>query len=289
MKEFIDIVIGVPPASYLGPMFAARGIASPDSLVYPLLASPKFDGMRCLVFPGGRVHTRSQGNFVSRRLPDWLDDVCQLADRRGIVLDGELYSPTGRFADLQSALMGRHEAILPDDLTYHVFDAIDVDEWEGRSVTPYASRLRLLFGLLSGVPHAAPVPQRRIGGPDELRAVYSAMLKLGYEGAITRAVDGVYHHGHCAHGEDMARLKPVRLFDAVVIAAEPRKTQVVARVQMRSGVELCIGNFSRVNQRGIRPGRVLEFAASFHRSGEVPRFGRFARWRDDLEVADVIV
>src|SRR5687767_4999915 len=111
------------------PMLAARA-RTYDDLWFPVLGTPKFDGIRCLKFAG---HAYSRAFKPIRNL-----EVQKQLQGLPDGLDGELMS-LGSFQDTTSAVMSY--AGKPD-FEYHVFD------YFGAGLTvPYYRRMEQLVAL----------------------------------------------------------------------------------------------------------------------------------------------
>ena len=104
----------------------------PDLLPFPVLATPKLDGIRCLKV-GGRALTRSFKPISNRFAREWIE--ANLPDG----VDGELMLRVGTFSETTSAI-GRRDG--QPDFVFHIFDF--VDESTG---TPYVERMSRLAAL----------------------------------------------------------------------------------------------------------------------------------------------
>jgi len=185
------------------PMLAARD-AEISELKYPLLASPKLDGVRGIVL---------DGVLVGRKLePVPNPHAQQLFGIRALNnLDGELIvgSPTdGQVRNLTSGSMNRHKG--EPDVKFYVFDIVD-------TVEPYLNRYNALkFVVSKHAAHGIPVvlvEHTLVNNAVELLAFENDCLEMGYEGAITRALDQPYKFGRSTLKEGgMIKLK--RFVDA---------------------------------------------------------------------------
>lgn len=160
------------------PMLASKAPDDLESITYPVLVSPKLDGIRCVIHDG-QVMTRSL-----KLVPN--DHVRELLKHLPDGLDGELLltDDTG-FNATQSAVM--RKAGEPD-ITYHVFD------WVGPE--PFAERYHKLVKLTAQI--GAPIKlvlHSLTLNEDELKDAEDRFLSLGYEGLMVRSVDGPYKFG----------------------------------------------------------------------------------------------
>lgn len=198
------------------PLLAATVLANKiDSLPYPLLASPKLDGIRA-IFWRGRLVSRSLKDIPNSHTQELFNLLCAI-HMEG--LDGELIvgDPTApdAFRTTSSAVMSKDG--IPD-VSFHVFDVVlpgrDLG-FNARSAE-VSRRLRLLKSS-----RVIAVPHRMVVGPDELLALEAEWLAQGYEGVMLRRVDGLYKYGRSTLGE--AHLLKVKQFmdgEAIIIGVE---------------------------------------------------------------------
>ena len=115
------------------PMLASK-CERPDLLPFPVLATPKLDGIRCLKL-GGKALTRSFKPISNRFAREWIE--ANLPDG----VDGELMLRDGTFSETTSAIGSRDGQ---PDFVFHIFDYV----FEGRLDEPYRQRVADLDGLL---------------------------------------------------------------------------------------------------------------------------------------------
>ena len=146
----------------------------PTTLVFPVIASPKIDGLRC-VKVNGKALTRS-----FKEIPN--------AHIRGLIevlpdgLDGEL-TAGNNFRESTGSI--RSEYGKPD-FTYHIFDYVTQGLLE-----PFNQRIHNLNALqLPSYCHI--VPQHGVDNESELDVLESHYLGLGYEGLMLRKPNGPY-------------------------------------------------------------------------------------------------
>lgn len=194
------------------PMLAVA--AELDKLKFPLIASPKYDGIRAIK-PNGELlsrkfkpipntHVRS---FLERFLPDGVD--------------GELIIPGGTFNDCQSAFMSMQGT---PNFEYHLFDYVDEDV-----SIPFSTRLvrlqETIDQLYETYPHlkgcVRVVEQKLILDMDELMTYEEKCVSEGYEGIMVRTLDGPYKCGRSTLREGYL-LKIKRWVDAegVILSVE---------------------------------------------------------------------
>jgi ATP-dependent DNA ligase len=178
-------------------MHATNSPVRLSRLPFPLVASEKLDGWRCLIH-GGRLFTKSLGRFQNVDLEDHLADPI-LASRFGISFDCELYSPSLGFDGTDAVLKSKTRAI-PDDLTAFCFDSF--------TATPeplnYRSRIARVPTLRNFSPHAG----RRFANCDKLRAEYRRVIRRGGEGLMLRLPDSAYIPGRMTVAGPVWKMKP---------------------------------------------------------------------------------
>lgn len=219
-----------------------RCIKAPNELIpftdpriqYPMLGSIKFDGHRLVNFRGSKFITPSGKDHVNRDIPRHFADFNSYLSNYNLVADGELWSPSRPFNELQS-LIRSHDKQLPDDVGYYVFDLLLYEEWEGVSqMRPYAARNEELKGLRT-FPHVYVVRQLEHLNATSAEADYEQVLAAGGEGIMLRHPRGTYKHGRCTHLEShLFKFKNFITEDAFIVDFERMKV-------LRPEVERIVG------------------------------------------------
>ncbi len=163
------------------PMLACSTIPLTSELTYPLMASPKLDGIRCVIvdgYPKSRTLKDIPNHFIRQ----------ELASLNLPNLDGELMV-RGDFNSVQSAIMS--ESGEPD-FTFVAFDMFDEPN------LAYSQRFVKLTEYLrkndtSG--RVESVQNHYIYDSEQMDEAYQSWLENGYEGAIVRSPDGPYKFG----------------------------------------------------------------------------------------------
>lgn len=151
-----------------------------EKIKFPVLATPKIDGIRCLKVSGKAVsrsfkpipnhHIRK---LVEKNLPDGLD--------------GELLCGDG-FSDVQSMVMGREGE---PTFTYLIFDYVS-----DSLLKPYAERLRELDALHLGAYDFVKVLYPEVANNlEELMVIMERHLAEGHEGTMIRDPGSPYKCG----------------------------------------------------------------------------------------------
>lgn len=193
------------------PMLACE---APKALTFPVYASPKLDGIRCLI----------NGNVaLSRTLKPIPNTYLQryLATLPLDGLDGELIvgSPTATdvYRKTMSGVMSQDGA---PDFKFYVFDFYKFMA----ECKPFSLRLSSLLSGKSAIEAADRVQmleQRLIHTDEELLEYEMSKLAEGYEGVILRSVDGLYKFGRSTAKEAyLLKLKRFTDGEAIITGYE---------------------------------------------------------------------
>lgn len=196
------------------PMLAAPA-EDLSKLRYPLLASPKLDGIRCLIF-GGVAMSRSlkpiPNKYVQQVLaaqPSWEG------------LDGELIVGDPTASDcFQRTSSGVMTIEGEPAFVYHVFD-----KWQHRisdKADPFKHRLALAAKVVANHKKAVLVPHVQLMNEAALLKYEAGQLSAGYEGIMLRDPAGEYKLGRSTLREGgLLKLKRFEDSEAEVLGFEP--------------------------------------------------------------------
>ena len=181
------------------------------ALPFPLYATPKIDGLRCLVIDGVAT-SRSLKPIPNRFVQSVLGT--HLLDG----LDGELVVGE-TFQDVTSGLMSEDGE---PDFRYYVFDHFHAP---GESYLDRVERVKATIAraIASGFPGERLIPlyPEELSGADDLEAYCNFNLEGGFEGTMVRRGDGPYKYGRSTLREGyLLKLKPFVDSEAVVIGFE---------------------------------------------------------------------
>jgi len=176
-----------------------------DKIQYPVFASPKLDGIRCLII---------NGQPVSRKLkPIPNTHIREQLSKLSHTFDGEIMIPGCTFNQMQSKVMSFDGEPY---FEYNVFDYIndDLDE-------PYIKRLEKLSTIawdLYDNFKVNIVPVVSCSSEDELIKYENECIAAGYEGIMIRKYDGRYKEGRSTVKEAiLLKLKRFKDSEATVI------------------------------------------------------------------------
>lgn len=224
------------------PLLAAT-IVDIEELKFPVLVTPKLDGIRVLKVDG-KVLTRKfkdlPNNDVRRKLEFILPN--------GI--DGEIMLRNGNFNQVQSAIMS-HDG--EPDYIFHAFDYVKDDlnkpyQERIKDLMQWHSNLLLKFIALSKIPAGAVtvdpanfndkirlVIPTLVNNLDEFYDFETKVLQEGFEGVIIRSVDGRYKCGRSTLKEGiLCKFKRVIGADGKKIVRDEEGTVIGFKEKMRN-------------------------------------------------------
>lgn len=187
------------------------------AVTFPVLASPKIDGIRCLIVDDGHL-----AMAVSRSLKPIRNEFVQMLLSNTILrgLDGELCVGDAFAKDLmQRTTSGVMSADGQPDFTYWVFDKHNVaGGYDHRSTLAIDQivKWREATGVTEELARVRWLPQKLIINQAELDAFENECLEQGYEGVMLRRVTAPYKFGR-SRNSDGALLKLKRFEDAEAV------------------------------------------------------------------------
>lgn len=188
------------------PLLAANAVF--EKIKYPVLASPKLDGIRCCIVDGkalSRTLKPIPNAYVQRRL----------AHERFNGLDGELIvgSPTSKtcYRDTVSGVMSVEGT---PDFTYYVFDIYNYDKG-------FQERFAELNRAFANIYHVRRLPHVIVNDETELLEYEERQLIEGYEGVILRGMNSPYKFGRSTVNEGiLTKVKRFADAEAEIIGFE---------------------------------------------------------------------
>jgi len=190
-----------------------------EGLRFPLYASPKLDGVRCVI-KRGQALTRNLKPIPNFELRNRLESIKALEG-----CDGELVIPGAEFCYVTSAVMGRNAG--SKLVEYWVFDRY-------HPTAPFS--LRVAAPVFSIRELAIPdwvklVPQVLVHSLVEVRALESNYLDNGFEGIMLRCPDAPYKCGRSTVREQgLMKLKRFCDSEAVIVGFVEQMRNVNAQI-----------------------------------------------------------
>jgi DNA ligase-1 len=197
-------------------------------LPYPMLLSPKIDGIRALVV-GGQLVSRTL-----KKIPNLhTQKLFSLETFEG--LDGELvvgapYDPN-LMQQTSSGVMSVHGQ---PDVSYHVFDTWDVN-------ADFAYRTSRAHDLATFAKRNFNIPiyyvaHSVVNSYEELLDAEDHYIQVGYEGVMLRRLDGPYKQNRSTLREGiLLKVKRFEDGEAVVIAYEPLRRNLNSQTRDERG------------------------------------------------------
>lgn len=191
------------------PNLAAK--AELDQLRYPLLASPKLDGIRAAVV-NGKLLSRTLKPIPNKHIRTMLEGM-ELEGFDGELIVGDAWSKTA-YRDTVSVVMSHDKE--PTDVRFYCFDM-----WS--SPHPYRERWHQLnhVSTLFPVMPVDVLEQALIENEEELLKYEAAVLEKGFEGLILRDPIGIYKFGRSTMKEQgLLKMKRFEDGEAEIIGVE---------------------------------------------------------------------
>lgn len=177
-----------------------------SALSYPVLASPKLDGIRSLKI-GGEALSRKFIAIPNKHIQELFKS---LPDN----LDGELMVSGQTFNQIQSAVMSEDGE---PNIEYWVFDYVS-----SGIATPYHTRMEELAALKLPSWCVKVIP-KLINNADELMKYEAECLAQGYEGVMVRSLEGPYKCGRSTVKEEyLLKIKRFKDSEAIVLDLQER-------------------------------------------------------------------
>lgn len=215
------------------PMLAVKCL-DVEQLRYPVLATPKFDGIRCLCISPVVLGYKEQRCIpVSRNLRaianEFIRDNIERFCPPG--LDGELIVGD-TFQETSSAVMSHGGR--PDTFRYYVFDFVNRFSESDRLV-PYHKRLDVLSGLHLP-PFCVKVLPQICDDAIGVNSYEVACLNQGYEGIMTRTPGSPYKFGRSTWKEQyLLKIKRFEDSEAEVLEVIEKMTNTNEPTQSATG------------------------------------------------------
>ena len=216
-----------------------------SQLRFPVLASPKLDGIRCVKI-GGRALTRKLKEVPNRFVREWIE--ANLPDG----IDGELLLRDHRapFNEVSSAIMSKDGE---PDFVFAAFDllqspATGLFKMDQGSL-PFEARFRSLVGWWRANPlkHFTYVDHTRCNNEQELRDLMQVDLDMGYEGTMVRDPAGRYKFGRSTLKEGiLLKIKPFQDLTVTVVGVVE---------QMHNENEATIDNLGHKKRSSAKAGK----------------------------------
>lgn len=188
------------------PMLACSVMPTFKEIKYPVIASPKLDGIRCLIIDG-KPYSRSLKLIPNKFVQQELSKL-NLPE-----LDGELMLYNGDFNNVQSAVMS--ETGEPD-FVFVVFDYFKHPKH------PYSKRLSSCEELNISSERVKLIEYEYVHNEHRMEELFDYWVEhCKYEGAIIRSPFGPYKYGRSTYNQGwMLKLKVFTDAEATIVGFE---------------------------------------------------------------------
>lgn len=217
-----------------------------NTLRYPVIATPKLDGIRCAIECG------LPRTFNKKPVPnEWINTILAACGPAIDGFDGELMLVEGDFNDVQSAVMSHGGQPHFRFMVFDIHDSPLLYKQRIEEVHKRIAELHKCEDLESMVVQA--VQAKLCRNQMELQAYWDECVQLGYEGVIVNDPHGHYKNGRSGKVEQLSvKLKLWHDDEAVIIGFEEEIAEDgtpkgrVGRVTMRhkNGVEFGVGGLT---------------------------------------------
>lgn len=297
------------------PLLAAKTTdADLQKLKFPMLLSPKIDGIRALVV-GGKLMSRSMKLIPNAKVQSYFGQQAFHG------LDGELVcgNPWDKNLMQQTTSAVMTHGGTPN-VTFHVFDYWDSDKEFQQRLAMAEDVEDYWNGIISEDTKLRIVPHELILSYEELLHKETQYLELGYEGVMLRRLDGIYKQNRSTLREGiLLKVKRFQDSEAVVLDYEllnrnlneqtkdergysKRSTSQDGKVaddligsllvrDLHTGVVFSIGSgfsesqrYQLFNSRDSLRGQIVKYKSFSIGVKEKPRFPIFLGFRSPLDM-----
>ncbi|CAI8960802.1 ATP-dependent DNA ligase [Burkholderia ambifaria] len=200
----------------------AATLTKPELIKFPVWASPKIDGIRCVFF-GGVAYSRSLKPIPNAVVQEFAAAYARLLEG----LDGELTVGSPTDANCMQNSMAVMSKSAEPDFTFHVFDWFPLQLPTCSDEMGYDRRSGIVERRITEFYDKYPevdiraVPQHLCVCADDLDKLEARFLADGYEGMMIRAHDGKYKCGRSTEREGgLVKVKRFVDGEAVIVGFE---------------------------------------------------------------------
>jgi len=199
------------------PQLAPNEKVDLSTLNYPLLASTKLDGIRCII-KEGEIVSRSLKQIQCKQLRERLEPLRKFSEENNVIFDGEIYSSELSFQAITHFVMTQDlgDEQLPEHVKFYCFDAIKNNNFTQRFDE------RLIYNVFSIENRFSEimvvVKNKIVQNQEEVQSYFDEVLSQGYEGLILRDPKAFYKFGRGTVKEGIIfKVKPFLDFDGQII------------------------------------------------------------------------
>ena len=207
-------------------------------LKFPVLASVKLDGVRCLMIDG-KLYSRTLKLIPNQKVQELFKSVPNGSDGELILGDPTAHDA---YRKTVSAVMGDGNSVT--DLRYYVFDNFTYSYNH-----PFVNRYNHLLTTIRPDAHLVVLPHIICKNDYELSSFEQQTVEAGHEGVMVRSLDGPYKQGRSTAKEGyLLKVKRFEDAEAEIIGFEERmhngneaKKNALGRTERSSHQENLVG------------------------------------------------
>lgn len=248
------------------PQLAPNKKINLDEIAYPLLASTKLDGYRC-IFNKGEMVTRSLKQVQNKQLREKFEALRQYSEDNNLILDGEIYSHELTFQELNKYFMSedlesprsvkRNGKVLtmPEHVKFYLFDCVYSDNFDA----PFIDRVGACQDISGAFPNEVElVRQHTVKSQEEVELYFEIALEKGFEGLILKSLDGRYKCGRGTIKEGLIyKVKPFVTTDSKIL-------DIIQATEVDPNAEKKINELNRsVTSKKLKDRIPIEKASAF--------------------------
>ena len=200
------------------PMLVQTYKDNPEKITFPAYLQPKLNGVRCL----GDVEVECESvQFISRKNKRYNGTVGHfipylVCPGIGAQWDGEIYRHGWSFAKI----LQRVKAVYPDSdqLQYWIYDVAD-------ETLTFEDRHKLVKLTLEQFGPIVIVPTVEVNNDEEVWKLHDEWVAQGFEGAIIRNKNGMYHKG-LVRSYDVMRVKNFHDDEFEIVGGKAEEVQL---------------------------------------------------------------
>jgi len=187
-----------------------------NDIIYPCLAQPKLDGLRCIMYMRDGVvlaQTRSGSYFESISfLTESMKDIFTYDPT--LILDGELYTMDIPFETLAGLLKKKKisnidRGLLEKHVKYHIYDLISDETFDIRFDRLSKINLNIYTKFVNTI---------LLSCIKDFQSYFCLFIEQGYEGIMLRNKKGIYRQGYRSH--DLQKYKEFKEAEYPIIGFE---------------------------------------------------------------------
>jgi DNA ligase-1 len=240
------------------PILAPNQEVDLDEIDYPIYASRKLDGIRCVIHPDLGIVSRSLKPIPNKQLNERLQPLLEKAKEYNVILDGELYRHGLTFQEVTRAVMTEditdiktikkiakekeldisknideetrnknltevklYLQVLVHKIRFNMFDCITNGDYEEYFVNRQMKLNKFLEYVIEDKYIHDYVPQIDCYSKEDVEEFYKKSLDVGYEGLILRKATGKYKYGRGTLNEGIIyKVKPIIELSGKIIGVD---------------------------------------------------------------------